>query len=242
MAENKTEAKPKETAVKPEMQEAAQAQLKEQAKKRAARDKPGGPRLRGRGIRDTDIWIDETISLPAGFDTDNLSPTSYMTLPHGEITGLTDTQEFTVVEERLKGLTFTRPGMALPKKRQYTVKALHKDGRLVQVPFEPQINNSAAGSMEDAIGLRRMMHKGMMLFIDFENMMPVYCAAYNCWAAAHRPELSDRFPENANASGTGFCSMRHAEHTMPNRYKEAQNVTRGMFGSGATTSVSWTSD
>lgn len=185
------------------------------------------------------LWVDESTPLPVELDFDLLSPTSYLTEPFGSITGSVDTQQFTVVEERLRGLTFAAPAQNLPKKRLYVVKAFHLDGRLGQIPFEPQINNTAGGELEDAIGLHREQRKGRLILIDWNTMIPVYCAARDCWAASMRKDLIERFPAHADAVNTGFCSMRHAQHTMPNRFRDAEAILGGMFGAGATTSRVW---
>lgn len=61
----------------------------------------------------------------------------------------------------------------------------------------------------DAIGLRRYQRKGLSLLVyDLSTMMPIYCPAWGCYAKGN-PNLG------------GFCSARHAAHTLPNQYKEA---------------------
>lgn len=137
-------------------------------------------------------------------------------------------QEFVIDPERVKTLHFDRPGRNLPKKRLYNIKAIHKDGRLVQLPFEQQVQNNAGGDPEDAIGLRRYERKGIKLLIDMMTLVPVYCAAWDCWAQAEQ-----------EGPIVGFCSERHAKHTLPNQYKDASAITRGIFGDGATTSRTW---
>jgi hypothetical protein len=137
-------------------------------------------------------------------------------------------QEFIIDPEKVKTLSFDRPGRNLPKKRLYNIKAIHKDGRIVQLPFEEQIQNNAGGDPEDAIGLRRYQRKGIKLLIDMMTLVPIYCAAWDCWAEA---EQDGQF--------VGFCSERHATHTLPNMYKDAGAITRGIFGEGATTSRTW---
>lgn len=238
MAAAKTKAEQDSAIVTEEMKAAAKADLEERTNAQAS---PAKRRTRQRpDAREQQFWIDETLAIPVELNLDYLSPTSYLTTPVGEITGFTDTQEFEVVEERLKGLTFAAPGRNLPAgKRQYTVKAFHQDGRLVQLPFEQQIQNTAGGEIEDAIGLRRYERKGILLLFDFRTMMPVYCAARECWAAAMREELLERFPEHRAAVGTGFCSVRHAQFTLPNRFRDAGAILSGMFGQDATTSRIW---
>jgi hypothetical protein len=137
-------------------------------------------------------------------------------------------QEFIIDPERVSTLHFDRPGRNLPKKRLYNIKAIHKDGRLVQLPFEPQIQNNAGGDPEDAIGLRRYERKGIKLLIDMATLTPVYCAAWDCWARADN-----------DSQFAGFCGERHARHTLPNMYKDAAAITGGIFGEGATTSRTW---
>lgn len=209
------------------------------AKEEQVRD-PSKPRTfqREASRRTVDLWIDESLPIPVQLDIDNLSPTSVFAVPYGEITGNIETQEFTLDEEKLKGMVFQMPAKNLPGKRLYTVKAFHEDGTLVQLPFESQINNTAGGELEDAIGIRRYQRKGLLVLIDWNTLMPVYCAAFECWAAAMRPELVDRFPQHQAAVGTGFCSVRHAQHTMPNRFSQAAEIL-GAFGKDATTSRVW---
>lgn len=137
-------------------------------------------------------------------------------------------QEFIIDPEKVKTLWFDRPGRNLPKKRLYTIKGLHKDGRLNQFPFEAQIQNNAGGDPEDAIGLRRYQRKGITLLIDWPTLRPVYCAAWDCWAQAAQ-----------EGAFVGFCSEKHAKHTLPNRYKNAGTILAGIFGEDATTTSTW---
>jgi hypothetical protein len=137
-------------------------------------------------------------------------------------------QEFIIDENKVKYLQFSKPGRNLPKKRLYNIKALHKDGRLVQLPYESQIQNNAGGDPEDAIGLRRYQRKGIHLFIDFTTMVPVYCAAWDCWAQAQQ-----------GGNYVGFCTLRHAQHTLPNQYKGATAISKGLMESGVTTTNVW---
>jgi len=162
-------------------------------------------------------------------DFDEFGPTAFGTSTEGlEITGSTDTQQFYLDESKVANLWFSKPGQNLPKKRLYTVKALHRNGTLVQLPSEPQIQNNAGGDPEDFIGLNRYARKGIKLLVtDLQTMTPLYCAAWDCWA---RAEQGGKFP--------GFCSQRHAMHTLPNRFKGAEE-TLGAFGRGATTSRTW---
>jgi hypothetical protein len=145
-----------------------------------------------------------------------------------EITAYSDDQEFIIDPEMVRHLMFQKPGRNLPKKRLYTVKALHKDGRLVQLPFEAQIQNNAGGDPGDAIGLRRYQRKGILVFIDFDTLIPVYCAALGCFAAATQ-----------DGQYVGFCTLKHAKHTLPNQYKDAGTIASSIFGENATTSRTW---
>ncbi len=165
-----------------------------------------------------------------GEDFEYYGPQGYAAqIPEGtEIAPYSAEQEFIIDPQRVEVLHFTRPGQNLPKKRLYTVKALHLDGRLVQLPFEAQIQNTAGGDPEDAIGLRRYQRKGITLLIDWDTLTPIYCAAWGCWAQAVQ---GGDFP--------GFCAMRHAQHTLPNRFKDAGNITRSLMEQGVTTSRIW---
>jgi hypothetical protein len=149
-------------------------------------------------------------------------------IPEGtDITAMSEDQEFVINPEKVDFLRFQKPGRNLPKKRLYNIKGLHKDGRLSQFPFEPQINNTAGGDPQDAIGLRRYQRKGIYLFIEWDTMRPVYCGAWNCFAqAAQEGEF------------VGFCSMRHAQHTLPNRFKNAGGMMNAL-GRDVTTSRVW---
>lgn len=150
-------------------------------------------------------------------------------VPEGtEISAFATEQGFVIDPEKVRVLHFQAPGRNLPKKRLYTIKAIHKDGRLVQLPFEPQIQNNAGGDPEDAIGMRRYERKGIHILIDWATLMPVYCASWGCFAQA---EQVGQF--------AGFCTTKHAQHTLPNRYKDAGQITSGIFGQNATTSRTW---
>ncbi len=116
------------------------------------------------------------------------------------------------------------------KKRLYNIKGIHKDGRIVPLPFEDQIQNNAGGDPEDAIGLHRYARKGIYILIDWETMIPVYCGAWGCFAQAQQ-----------KGEHVAFCSLRHATHTLPNKYKEkgAEVGMMSMFSQGSTTSRVW---
>ena len=164
-----------------------------------------------------------------GEDFEDYGPQGFASsIPEGvEITEYSVDQEFIINGEQVKKLTFDSvKGRNLPKHRLYTVKAIHKDGRIVQLPFEAQVQNNAGGDPEDAIGLRRYQRKGIYLLIDWNTLRPIYCAAWDCWA---------------EAEATGFCSMRHAQHTLPNMYKDAGEITQGLMSAGVTTRRTWSS-
>ena len=137
-------------------------------------------------------------------------------------------QQFVIDPERVKFLMFDKPGRNLPKKRLYNIKGIHRDGRFVQLAFEDQIQNNAGGDPEDAIGLRRYERKGITLLFDWELFCPVYCGAWGCWAQASQ-----------GGPFMAFCAMRHAEHTLPNKYKNAGEISQGLMESGVTTSRVW---
>jgi hypothetical protein len=150
-------------------------------------------------------------------------------IPEGvDVAEFASEQEFVIDPERVRTLFFDKPGRNLPKKRLYNIKGLHKDGRLNQFPFEPQIQNNAGGDPEDAIGLRRYQRKGIFLFIDWNTLIPVYCAAWDCWAAGQ-----------AGGNFAGFCALRHAQHTLPNAYKGGGEISRGLMEAGVTTTNVW---
>lgn len=151
-------------------------------------------------------------------------------IPEGtEIASYSGEQEFVINPDKVKFLSFDKPGRNLPKdKRLYTVKALHKDGRFVELGFEEQIQNTAGGDIADAIGLRRYVRKGVHVFMDFETMKTVYCAARGCFAQAMQ-----------DGNYVNFCSMKHAKFTMPNAYKGGDGISQGLMESGVTTSRVW---
>ncbi len=159
-------------------------------------------------------------------DPSEYGPMGLAAIPVGEITGEVETQEFTIDPEKFRNLVFTAPAQNLPKKRLYTVKAMHRDGRLVQLPMESQIQNNAGGDPEDLIGLRRYERKGMHILFDFTTHTPVYCPAWGCWAQGD-PRVTG-----------GFCSEKHAKHTLPNTYRDAGTILSGL-GIDATTTQTW---
>jgi len=214
----------------PEQQEAAKASVAVANKKRKEAPQAGVGTLRKRGDGPGSAVLKASdIPYPVdthGDDFEHYGPQGFAaSIPEDvEIATYGGDQEFIIEPGKVKTLMFTQPGRNLPKKRLYTIKAIHRDGRLVQLPFEPQIQNNAGGDIEDAIGLRRYQRKGITLLIDFDNLRPVYCASWDCWAQARND---------------GFCTDRHAQHTLPNRYKDASAITGSIFGEGATTSRTW---
>lgn len=231
MAEKQTKERP-EQVLSEEMVEAAKASAKTSNERvTEARAGVGVRRRRGSSTR-SEIQASD-IPYPAevhGEDFEEYGPQGFgSSIPaDAEVEPYSIDQEFVIDPERVKTLHFDRPGRNLPKKRLYNIKGIHKDGRLVQLPFEAQIQNNAGGDPEDAIGLRRYERKGIKLLVDMQTLVPIYCAAWDCWAQADQ-----------DGGFVGFCSERHAKHTLPNMYKDASAITRGLFGDGATTSRTW---
>jgi hypothetical protein len=220
-----------ESIVTEEMQAAVAADLEE---KQAAKKDPAVRTLKREG-RQQKLYVSDLYEFPVEFDLDGVYPTSYLAQPVGPITGFVDTQEFTIIEERLKGLLFDQPARDLEKGQTLkTVKGLKLSGDLIQIPYEKQINNTAGGDYSDAIGVQRQRRKGTIVFYDFETGMPVYCFTNNCWAAAMVPGLVEMFPEHLDVIGTGYCSRKHYQFSAPNE----ANGYRGMFSGGATTTQS----
>ncbi len=220
-------AEPKESLITEEMKQAAAASvavLNEQREKDGQGDNPftqvrRQPGQRDRGMESSDIPV------PAQLDIEDFGPSAFSAVLVGKITGSAETQEFMIDEAKATKLQFQKAGQNLPKKRLYTIKAFNKVGVLIQLPFEPQVQNNAGGDPQDAIGLRRYERKGHFLLIDWQTMQPVYCAAWDCWAQAD--------------GRTGFCSERHAKHTLPNKYKDAGAIVSGLLEQGVTTSRTW---
>jgi hypothetical protein len=192
-------------------------------------------RKRGGGPGDVGKLNDSDVPYPAevhgeDFELYSSAGLGAVVPPGTEMAEYSVDQEFMIDPEKVNTLKFTDAGRNLPKKRLFTVKAIHKDGRLVQLPFEPQIQNTAGGDPQDAIGLRRYQRKGIHILVDWESMATVYCAAWDCWARA------------ANTGPyTSFCSERHAKHTLPNKYKDAGAIMSGMLEQGVTTTATWES-
>jgi hypothetical protein len=218
-----------------EQKEAAAESAKRanQMRKEAETKGVGVLRKRGDGPGTDAIVHDSDIPYPAdvhGENFEHYGPTGFASaIPEGvEIAAYAGDQEFVIVPEKVDTLKFSKPGRNLPKKRLYTIKAIHKNGTLVQLPYEAQIQNNAGGDPEDAIGLRRYQRKGIKVLIDFQTLVPIYCAAWDCWAQAAQ-----------SGPFVGFCTQRHAMHTLPNQYKDAGAIASGVFGDNATTSRTW---
>lgn len=190
------------------------------------------PRTKGQPISES-IVHDPAYPWPA-LNPERVSPAAYAAVidkkgDRGEET------LFHLDPEKMKGLPFAPAGRPIPGKPLYTVKCVHADGRLGQLPFEEQINNTAAGDMADAIGLnryaRKVDEKGEVLIhllVDLRTMIPVYCPAWDCWAKA-----------GPSAFGH-FCCEDHARKTLPNVFKgkKAQQF-QGLIAGGVTTSRVW---
>lgn len=220
--------------VTPEMKEAAEASARARTEQQKEdRSGVGVVRKQGGGRSGTAQLTESDIPYPSevhGEDFEFYGPMgSASEIPSGtEVAPYSTEQEFIINPSKVAHLMFDRPGRNLPPKRLYNIKGIHKDGRLVQLPFEAQIQNNAGGDPEDAIGLRRYQRKGIHLLIDFDTLIPVYCAAWDCWAQAA-----------AGGNHVGFCSLRHAQHTLPNAYKGGSEIARGLMEQGVTTTSVW---
>lgn len=215
--------------ITPETAELIEASVKRAQDEFEGKDAPAdlsAPRTKkgGAGLATSGIAVKSGVRSPE-LDPDVLGPASFAAVAQLPITGNSESQVFIIDADKMKYLHFTEPGLNLPKKRLYTVKAFSPSGTLVQLPFEPQIQNSAGGDPMDAIGLHRYARKGFKLLFNFETMQPVYCAAWGCWAQAD--------------GRTGFCTTRHAAHTLPNRFKDAGEIVQGLMSQGVTTSRIW---
>ncbi len=188
-----------------------------------------------RAIPDSDLYVNEDLPVPAEITAllpEEFGPTSFF------VQAATWDEKgapiaYTILEERLKGLTFDRVmGRALQKKKRLKVmKAMKPDGTLVQLPWERRVNNASVGRDNDQIGLLPYTDKGYILLQD-EQKYPYYCFAIDCWAAAMRTAIKAAYPEFVDAIGTGYCSIAHGDHTNPNK-------SAGIFGEAATTSQTW---
>ena len=225
---------PENTGVSQDMIDAAKADLKAKNEARAE-----GRKVFRRGEGQSALRVLDIYPFPADFDVEGIAPTSYLAQPVGEITGYIDTQEFTIIEDRLKGLVFDKPARDLEKNHNLrTIKALKPMGGLVQLPWANTINNAAGGDEADMVGVRRYQKKGYHLFLDPQTGQPMYCYSLNCWAAAMVPALVQEYPEHTGALGTGYCSLRHFQMTAPNEAKRFLTGYTGMFSDGATTTAS----
>lgn len=187
------------------------------------------------------LYVSDLFKLPEDFSLANLAPTSYLAQPEGPITGNLETQRFSLIEERLKGMTFDQPGREIERNgRLKVVKALKPTGVLSQLPLSQTHNNAAAGNEEDMIGMRVYTKKGYLLLWDHEANLPVFCFARNCWAAAMREEMKDKFPQHMDVVNTGYCSYDHLAFIEPRKAKDAPVIGKGMFESGITTTRSRT--
>lgn len=235
MTEKKTpvvEAPAAEPDIKEVAKELQEAKNIERAKEAAPKSGVGVLRSKGGSNRRKD-FAPSNIPYPEGIHGDDYEfygPAGFAAeIPAGtDIAAFSDEQGFVINPDKVRVLYFQAPGRNLPKKRLYTIKAIHKDGRLVQLPFERQIQNNAGGDPEDAIGLRRYERKGIHILIDWTTLMPVYCASWGCLAQADQ-----------GGQFAGFCTEKHAKHTLPNQYKDAGAITSGIFGQDATTSRTW---
>jgi hypothetical protein len=208
-----------------------------QAEARALRQVQMGQKRTVRAGRRVKVEIDADMPWPE-IDFEALYPTSYFAVIDKQGESLDDI-EFHVDEDKLVGLAFAKPDLQIRSKSLYVVKGLQPDGRIIQIPFEDQINNTAAGDREDALGLRRYERRGITLFWDWASFLPIYCAHIDCWARAMVPELGAKYPQHRAAANTGFCSLRHQARTLPNMFDEAGNVRQGLMSAGVTTSRLW---
>jgi hypothetical protein len=194
--------------------QAAASVKRAQAKREESTDFAFGKSRVRRGANKPELTVSD---ISVDLDPDGFGPTAFSANLEGDIAGFVDQQEFSIDETRATKLHFTAPGQRLPKKTLYTVKAFHKDGRLVQLPFEEQIQNTAGGDPQDALGLRRYQNKGMVVLIDWDTLIPIYCAAWDCWA---------------KATNSGFCSSAHQSYTLPNANHGVEGVTTSRVWNG----------
>lgn len=186
-------------------------------------------------IRPEDL-VDSDIPYPKevhgeDFELYSLQGFAAYILPGTDIEDYASDQQFIIDPAKVQFLKFDRPGRPLGKaQRAYVVKHIKPNGIMGQTIFEAQVNNSAAGDRSDAIGLWKHIRKGFKLLIDIETLIPIYCAAVNCWAQAVQ-----------DGNYVGFCTMEHAMHTMPNDFKggEGPGAALGMLQQGVTTRSKW---
>lgn len=233
--ETKVAQKVKKT-ISDDQQAAAEASIDALNEKRNTPEegKSGVGKLRRKGSAQSTKFFPSEIPYPEGIhgkDFELYGSAGFASyIPDGtDVSVYSSDQEFMIDEDKVKVLYFQTAGRNLQKKRLYTIKAIHRDGRLVQLPFEAQIQNNAGGDPADAIGMRRYERKGIHILIDWSTLIPVYCGAWSCFAAAAQ-----------NGEHVAFCSMRHAQHTLPNQYKDANEAQMmGMFSKGSTTTRTW---
>lgn len=130
-----------------------------------------------------------------------------------------DSRPISVELPEERWLEFAPPGRQIGAKRIYTIKAEKRDGSVVQLALEDQINNNVA-SPENAIGLQFYSRRGINVFFDFETGEAAFCPSWDCWA-------------KWNPKFEGFCSEVHRTITKGDEDPDAG------FGKGATTSRSW---
>lgn len=203
------------------------------ATKKTSSERAGIGILRKRGSAQSGDYFKSDIPYPEGIHGENFElygPAGFASfIPEGtDISVYSSEQEFMIDPERVKWLFFQTKGRNLPKKRLYTIKGIHRDGRLRQFGYEDQIQNTAGGDPEDAIGIRRYERKGIHMFIDWVTMVPVYCGAWGCFAQADQ-----------TGEAVAFCTTRHAQHTLPNRFKQGDQGMMSMFSKDSTTSRVW---
>lgn len=219
--------------------EAKAARAAQQAKNRQeAQGKRGTGTRTVRVGRHVKVEVDENIPWPASLDYDNFFPTAYAAVVE-KLGETIDDTEFSLDEDKLVGLAFAKPNVSGGNRPLYVVKAITQDGRIVQLPFEDQINNTVAGDRSDAIGLRRYAREGFIVLIDWNTLVPLYCAALDCWARAMVPELEGQYPAHRGVTNSGFCSAKHRAGTMPFQFTDAGEIKQGLMSQGVTTSRVW---
>lgn len=231
--EEEPKAPPTKEEVKAELADAMAVAQEVATTKQAAPVRGGVGVLRKKGSGNSGKYFPSDIPYPKHIHGENFElygPQGFASyVPDGtDIATYSSEQEFVIDPDKVEVLYFQTPGRNLPKKRLYTIKGIHKDGRLRQFGYEEQIQNTAGGDPEDAIGLHRYQRKGIHMLIDWDTMIPVYCGAWGCFAQADQ-----------TGEAVGFCSLRHAAHTLPNKYKEGDVAMMGMFSQGSTTTRTW---
>ena len=227
-----------ESFTEPETEPVMELTLEEaQAQARAARAEQSSKKRTVKVGRRLKVEIDADVPWPE-MDFEAIFPTSYFAVIDKLGETLEET-EFHIDDEKLVGIAFSAPDGNIAVRSLYVVKAVQPDGRIIQIPFEEQINNTAAGDREDALGLRRYERRGIALLWDWANFLPIFCAHVDCWARAMVEELSAKYPQHRRAANTGFCSLRHQARTLPNMFDDAGNIRQGLMSQGATTTRIW---